>query len=1017
MANHSIGSIWRRWDLHVHTPESYFHRYPSNGNAWELYLRDLEQLPKEFSVIGINDYIFLDGYRRIVEERNNGRLNNIETILPVVEFRLARFAGSEKFKRVNFHVIFSDALSADQIENQFLRQLHAAYTLSPEAEEKGIQWKGYLSKETVIELGNKIRRTVPGGRSPEFNETDFELGMNNLNVDMKEIYSILEKGAGLAGNYLTAVGKTEWDAIKWNDNTIAEKKNIINKVDMVFTAAESKSAFDRGANKLREQNVKAKLLDCSDAHSLSQSSEKDRIGNSLLWIKADPTFKGLQMALHEYNERVFVGDEPELISRVRLNPGSYIKSVEFLQKQKINGNDAWFRSQKIELNPELVAIIGNRGSGKSALLECIAFAADHSVHMDQTSFLRKFRSGKNSYAENYEVVVEWQTGSRDIVSLNDERGPGAQGSIKHLPQQFIDKLCNEIDPLGFEAELKSAVFSHVPIIKRLSANDIDQLIDLRIQKHKKRMLLLREQLSGANIKMSELEEKLHPAYREQCVAELENMQNELCSILRNRGRYHGVSRIAPDSQSLMMDGVIKEIDKSNLLCLEKESAINEVQKKINSVNRIEAIIDNIEESVKLSYISAANDFKQLDLKAEDVISYSVNKDILIKLRSKFEEEIRSLANELDASNEKSISGRRKKLQEELEELRDGQNAARRESEKRRVERTKLVTRIRQIIGEKSTFASIRGCRNEILYIDNELNLELATVREQQLDICKSIHSEIASIMHVYQELYGPVQTFIDKHSDIIGSLNISFDVKIIDTGFKRKFLDFIAQNKKGTFFGGIGGEEKVDAVLSDTDFSDWNGVQAFLTEIIDMLHYDRRDKQSGARRYVSDQLRVPNSADLYQYLYGLDYLRQSFALTLNNKPMELLSPGERGALLLIFYLLIDKGTVPLLIDQPEENLDNQSVYKVLRPFLRSAKVNRQVVLVTHNPNIAVAAGAEQVVVARMDKQNQNALYYESGSVENPEINIKILDILEGTKPAFENRERKYDLFSNLEIYS
>ena len=52
------GSQWRKWDLHVHTPYSLFHRYPGElEEAWELFLQDLENLPPEFKVIGVNDYI------------------------------------------------------------------------------------------------------------------------------------------------------------------------------------------------------------------------------------------------------------------------------------------------------------------------------------------------------------------------------------------------------------------------------------------------------------------------------------------------------------------------------------------------------------------------------------------------------------------------------------------------------------------------------------------------------------------------------------------------------------------------------------------------------------------------------------------------------------------------------------------------------------------------------------------------------------------------------------------------
>ncbi len=121
----------------------------------------------------------------------------------------------------------------------------------------------------------------------------------------------------------------------------------------------------------------------------------------------------------------------------------------------------------------------------------------------------------------------------------------------------------------------------------------------------------------------------------------------------------------------------------------------------------------------------------------------------------------------------------------------------------------------------------------------------------------------------------------------------------------------------------------------------------------------------------------------------------------------MLSPGEKGALLLVFYLLLDKSDVPLILDQPEDNLDNQSIYQILVPFIKIAKVQRQIIMVTHNPNLAVVADAEQIIRADLQKEGQNEFRYISGSIENKKIRESIVDVLEGTMPAFQNRSRKY----------
>ena len=105
--------------------------------------------------------------------------------------------------------------------------------------------------------------------------------------------------------------------------------------------------------------------------------------------------------------------------------------------------------------------------------------------------------------------------------------------------------------------------------------------------------------------------------------------------------------------------------------------------------------------------------------------------------------------------------------------------------------------------------------------------------------------------------------------------------------------------------------------------------------------------------------------------------------------------------------MLDRRDIPLVIDQPEDNLDNKSVYEILVTFLKNAKKRRQIIIVTHNPNLAVVADAEQIIHVSIDKKNKNDFDFYSGSIENPEINKCVVDILEGTLPAFDNRKIKY----------
>ena len=83
------------------------------------------------------------------------------------------------------------------------------------------------------------------------------------------------------------------------------------------------------------------------------------------------------------------------------------------------------------------------------------------------------------------------------------------------------------------------------------------------------------------------------------------------------------------------------------------------------------------------------------------------------------------------------------------------------------------------------------------------------------------------------------------------------------------------------------------------------------------------------------------------------------------------------------------------------------MYELLVPCIREAKARRQVFLVTHNPNLAVVCDAEQIIYAERSRAENEKIQYVAGAIENLEINRRIVDVLEGTRPAFDRRDEKY----------
>lgn len=239
------GSEWIKCDLHVHTPYSIINHYVDNKQVetWEKFIVDLENLPEEFKIIGINDYLFIDGYVKVLE-----------------------------------------------------------YKLVPDYVSNESDWGGVINRENIIQLGQKLIDSSNG----QLTGSPLKIGFQSLNISYDDLMKKLGKPR-LKDKFLTAVGKTEWDTLRW-ESSPAEKKNVINKANFVSTASETIDAFDKAREKLTSQNVNNLLLDCSDAHSFSNATHKDRIGNCYTWVKINPTFNGLKYLTYEPEDRIFIGD-------------------------------------------------------------------------------------------------------------------------------------------------------------------------------------------------------------------------------------------------------------------------------------------------------------------------------------------------------------------------------------------------------------------------------------------------------------------------------------------------------------------------------------------------------------------------------------------------------------------------------------------------------------------------------------------------------------------------------------
>jgi len=146
------------------------------------------------------------------------------------------------------------------------------------------------------------------------------------------------------------------------------------------------------------------------------------------------------------------------------------------------------------------------------------------------------------------------------------------------------------------------------------------------------------------------------------------------------------------------------------------------------------------------------------------------------------------------------------------------------------------------------------------------------------------------------------------------------------------------------------------------------------------------------------------------WLFSTKHISVRYEITYDGVDISKLSPGTRGIVLLLLYLALDDADDrPLIIDQPEENLDPKSVYEELVSLFLAAKGKRQVVMVTHNANLVINTDADQIIVAEAGPHPKGGLpsiTYRSGGLENAEIRKAVCNILEGGEEAFRERARR-----------
>ena len=307
------GSEWRKWDLHFHTPSSYDYR---DKNVTNQEIIDI-LAENGISVVAITDHHTMD-IARIQELQLLGKDKGI-TVLPGIEF-LADARGKEP---IHFIGIFSDTSNISYI------------------------W-GQLKNTTNIK---QIE-----GSNKKHNEVYCDL-IDTMKL-IKELGGITTIHAGSKTNNIENITNSL-------PHAIAQKEDIVDLVDIYeLGKVTDKEGYIK--NVFPNIGKYIPMIIASDNHDIKNYSLKENC-----WIKADPTFEGLKQIIYEPEERVRIQENNPKLDYDK----PYFSSIIFKNDEKIFKDDELHfdkSTQKIPLNPNLVAIIGGRGEGKSMLMKYIS---------------------------------------------------------------------------------------------------------------------------------------------------------------------------------------------------------------------------------------------------------------------------------------------------------------------------------------------------------------------------------------------------------------------------------------------------------------------------------------------------------------------------------------------------------------------------------------------------------------------------------------------------------------------
>ncbi len=983
----SRGSEWRRWEPHIHAPGTAMNNQFRGPNAWDEYLTALENATPLIEAIAVTDYYVTDTYEQVMSYKAAGRLPRTQLIFPNVELRLDVATAKGGF--VNLHLFVSPE---DPHHLEELRRLLSRLQFNV------MQDRFDCTRADLIRLGKKADPTIiDDGAAVAY-------GANQFKVNFQKLREVFSESGWAKNNILIAVAGGATDGTSGvreaADQTI--RREIETFAHVIFAGSDQQREFWLGQRALDPDAVRARyggLKPClhgSDAHKLEDVALP--FGNRFSWIKGALKFDALRQACIDPEGRAYVGEQPprsailsQVISHVRIDDA------------------LWAVTPDLPLNPGLIAIIGARGSGKTALADVIAAGCDaippagwNADENTSPSFLARARR----LIGDATTTLTWGS---DATAKRALDGSDANDNLsfpraRYLSQQFVEELCSAKGVSdGLVNEIERVIFESHSQDDREWALDFAELRDQQTARFQQ----AREREAQA---IGDISDRIATEF------EKEGLVATLTTQVAQKKKI--VTDYTADRAKLVVKGTEAQVARHTQLSSVAQQLRNKIQAYSNQRRTFVALQDEVRsmratgapEMLRQTRarhgVSGMSD-QQWD---EFMLIYKgdVNKS-LVGYIAWADGEVCKLTGVKPPAGDPNVPLVAENA--DLTALALAPIAA---------EMTRLEALFSADKLVRDQYAALTGRiaqeNSALQTLETRLTeAQGAAARRKELqaerdDAYGRVFEGITSEQNALAGLYAPLMTRLASSSGTLKKLGFSVrriaDVEAWGAVAEEELLD---RRKTGPFYGrGALTAVAIQSLKPAWETGSAAQVQAAMTTF--MRQY-LRDLLSHAPYIPTQQTEFRAwSKRFAHWLFSTDHITVRYEIGYDGVDIRKLSPGTRGIVLLLLYLALDDSDDrPLIIDQPEENLDPKSVFDELVALFVAAKAKRQVIMVTHNANLVINTDADQIIVASAGPHPSGGLppiTYVSGGLESADIRKSVCDILEGGEAAFRERARR-----------